>query len=352
MPTLGQLLDTLQRDGHIDDPTADEVREQAALLGHHPLALSTPRLLRVISGAAAWLASGFFAVGVTELLLVQRGVWLVLGALMIGAAVCLRKLETRSGQDALTGAALALAMTGIGVIEGELLALGFGSTKLWGTLTWVSLFVLGLYSDPTGRFLAAMGVIGGTLGTLAAVLDSNALDYCLPALVVAGWGVHLARLPAHLGPAHHLHGPVASALTVSALLLAARTCVDPAPQYVALAVHNTLLFGTLGLLLRLLEPHRLTLGTPTLLAALLGTTVLGLSTWTSPGVLISLSFAMIGVHQRDRLLTGTALVGLVGYGLWAYYALSWPFQLKALAMIGSGACLIALRMALRAQEPT
>jgi hypothetical protein len=349
-PSLDQLLQTLQDEGHLQAADTEAVRDRALSLDNHPLALATPRVLRVISGMAAWLASAFFLSGLAVLLLVFKAVWLPLGGIAIGAAAILRRFEPRTGQDALHGAALALVLTGIGLIEAGLVDLGMPEDLLAPAFAAVCLVVLGLYPDPAGRFLAALGVLGGTLSALVQQGDVRALDLALPLLAVAGWEAHLARTRTHLGPGRHLQAPVAAALTWTALVQASKACFDPAPQQLALTVQGLLLLATVALVLRLLLPHRETLGVHTLVAAALGTIVIGVSTWTSPGVLAALGFAVVGVQLRDRVLIGTAMVALVGYGLWAYYALTWPFQLKALAMLLSGASLLGLRAGLRALE--
>ena len=264
-----------------------------------------------------------------------------------------RRTPLHQGEQIAYPSALAVAMTGASLLFAGIiipLDLSADGPGIYLTSILVAGLVIAVFPDPLMRLLATLDAAASLLLGALEVLDATAFDALVPVLYAAALFGHLRRRALHHSPAAPFQGPVAMGLTLATLCALTKVFFLPKQIDLGIVCGVGLTVVTAGLVDHICRQYDLRPGHGTWNAAILGVLALGLTSTVSPGLMASVGFAAAGWHQRDRTLTALAAVFVVGYGIWLYYALAWPFQLKAAAMAGAGTLFLVARQWLRHQE--
>lgn len=347
-PTLADVLDGLEADGLL--PGGDRERADRAA---ESISISQPWYVRTMVGGGAWLASlllvGFIA-GFFGATAVGR---LVLGSLMIAAALLARR---RFDTDFWIQGALAVSLAGQ-----ALLSFGFAEIVDWdaaepvvGFVVVMSLVLFVLFPDRIHRVLMVM-IAGGAFTLLLYLWELNALVPVVGPLMAAGLVV-LAKSPArfYAGGRGDWLRPLVTGLMLNAFGCLLLSAVYVLPELIGdfrfypRPWISTLLLGALFLYAGSEVWPRLAAGRSAAAIALLyGLLALVIAAaWAMPGLLLALVVILLGAATADRYLMGAGLVFLPVFVGAFFYGIEVSLLAKSITLVAAGAAILLARRVL------
>jgi hypothetical protein len=259
---------------------------------------------------------------------------LPLGLILVAGATGLRRFTSHVFAAQF---ALALSVTGHGLILGYVGEKSHSLFAVAAIATVLSAALYALYRDPLHRFLS----VGSAVALWVAwLMDSRLYD-----------GLHLAVL-AEVGALALLSD---RARRIEALRPMACAFAVALPATLALPLFPDLKFGSpmwpsrivlaLGLLgLVVQTAGKENLRKEPVALALAATVLLGL--FTAPGILAALGLLVLGYARREGLLVGLGAAALAAFVVMFYYDLDLDLGTKSAVMAGSGLLLLATRAVL------
>lgn len=336
-PTLGAILEALERDGLLDPEARERAREAATDIGSY--ASDHPWYLRVIAGVGAWLAAVLIvAAGGCSGIVDLHGIDpFVAGAAATVAGTLLYRLRP-TGNDFFRQLALAAALIGEGLIAAgayEQVGLAAAAAAYGG----VAVVLYPIYDADAHRFLSILGA--ASLGSAAAAEAGP--DWTLPVLFSAGLVVLCATFSEGelLSTRARLAlRPAGYAAALSLLWIASRMYLrdfletwQTWPYAVAASAALLVLVGQLT---------RHVSDRPLATVGLAAVPILGFGAVAPPGVVASSLVLFLGAARR------TAILALIGGAALAYntgslfYAVDLSVAARSLALAGSGLALLIL----------
>lgn len=305
----------------------------------------TPWFVKAFVAASAWFAAllGLVFIGLFLVLIGfgrAEGAFIVVGIAVVAAAV---KLHSAKGKSLFFGqVAVAFSLAGQGATTLGALQImdldGFTAVLCLGAFTVV---LYRLLDDAIHRFVG----VAGTLAVLAAVLMETRMPFGLQVLIGAtawagGWlFTRFEKL--------HAYRPVAYATLLAApactwALLVVRRGGDT-PVW---AATPALALGLVALYAWAAEgaDRERTALIPVVLATAL------LSVLSTPGVLLSLAFLVLGHGRRDRALTVFGALFLPLFLIHFYFEMKTSLLAKSGSLFATGLVLLGLRALLRARS--
>lgn len=301
---------------------------------------SVPIYVSCLTAVGAWISSWFFLLFVVVGAYDSGGVMTVFGLLLWGGTLVARR---RASSDFLISLCLAVNMAGqlmtlFGLAEvGGSSALSLSAAAL--VLQIMSVFC---YKDRIGRGLFAFAsVISG--GLLSHELAGNGglsvwllgIAFLVSRLLIEQRGWLLSRW-------RYWHGAVALGWTCGLLTMLAFWGFDlewiwywKETGTIPVAVGLTVLASACAV--RLQAP----------LSAIAALVLLGLVTFTMPGLMAAMLVFILGYHTRSASASWLSIAFLLVFGVLYYYNLQLGFLAKSATLIGSGLLLLVARSTLR-----
>jgi hypothetical protein len=325
---------------------------RTALAARQDELTTTPWFVRAFSGFGAWLASLFLIAFLSIAVVVgEEGVAIVLGLILTGAAVALRRVTS---SVFFTQFILSTGLAGQGLFLGGVAAAVDDAKVTAFTVFAFQAVLLLLYPDVVQRFLSAVFSSGALLVFLRLVAPGLLVDLARVGLAVL---VHVLFLKqgSLLGrPWGRMVPPAAFGLvTVFLGDLVIHTWFKELYRELSRRGTEGLPTGvlTLGLAaVTLYSAWRVLEETGADTAGLAGITVLatlGLTatlTFRTPGIIAALGVLLLGFHRRSVVLLGLAVAFVLLFGSSYYYSLELTLLAKSLALLGSGLLLLGLRL--------
>lgn len=342
-PTMREVFERLVREGHFAAEDERRISEQLAAEE-----AGTPWFVKALMGAGAWVATALFLVFLALAdVFDSEGALLVLGGMLVGAAILLRHA---SAAAMAAQAALAMSLVGQVMLVYAVAELSRGTWAPGLALLALSVLLIRAMPDPVHRFLSTLAAVASALYLLYDWNDELAPTFGF-ALVAGGMAWWWLRPAALQGLFAELRGPVGHGLSVA-------TLAAILPDSLALREGSHALAGSVilaGVVLwveaTLLRQARGRLDR-TAWGALGLTVLIALATVRVPGVQAALVILLLAVHRREPLLFGEGVVAFVFYLSRYYYALELTLLHKSLVLVGSGAALLAIwRFLLPAPAP-
>lgn len=346
MITMAELLDRMAAAGELDAEAPGRI--EAALAARHEDA--TPWYLHLLVGIGSWIAGLLLLVAFGVAGLLDSGASAVLiGLVLCGAAAAMRTALARA--SVLAQIPLTMALAGALMVFVGIWLVGDGflgpegdrrlSTALAG-LALLELVLIVVYRDQLHRFIATVVVCACLIGLLL----TNELHLPAALLAVAlGWATallweHEASLARYDGLARPVtYGVTLGLLGVVWVLLLADDTFD--------------WLASVGLAAALAyQAWRLLASAPVALraGALAGVLVMLAFAFGSPGLLAAPLVMVAGFSRGNRPALALGGVFLASYLVFYYYDLELTLLLKSLALLGSGAALLAVRAVLGARR--
>jgi hypothetical protein len=344
--TLEQLVDTLRTERLL---TAGP--DALDNLSHQPL--PQPWYIRTLVGFGAWLASLLLIGFVTSLGAIAGGGYGAIGAILITAAILVRR--TAEG-DFLIQSAMASSLAGQVLLAYAVAdAMGYEEVEVFlGVALAVSLMLLWVYPDRIHRVLMLLLAVGCTTGLLYFYKAQTLIPFFGPLLV----GLLLLLQLQTPKLASGRFGPLLPPLT-SGLMLGASGVLMLSTLYLLpeLGVEtdfyprpwiSTLLLGAeLFYLFRLTGPSIVDARDSRALALLYGllTLVIALS-WYAPGLILGLIVLLLGTHSGRATFVGAG-IGFFALFLAAFfYGIEISLLTKSYTLMASGTALLLMRWVL------
>lgn len=331
--TVGDLLRSLRAQGLLDEEGAAAIAKHLSEGdGNRPL----PWYLQALLGAGAWVAAGcFIAFIVLAGLLRNEAAMLPLGLILVAGAAALRRFSPHVFAAQF---ALALSVTGHGLIFGYVGEKSHSPLAVAAAATVLAAALYAVYRDPLHRFLSAGAAIALWVGWL---LEDRELHHGFHLAVLA----ETAALGLLFGRARSVEAlrplgwafALALPATLAAPLFPDLKFASPMwPSRIAL---------TLGLLALVTHAAgRENLREEPVALALAATVLLGL--FTAPGILAALGLLVLGYARRKGLLVGLGAISMAVFIVMFYYDLDLDLGTKSAVMAGSGLLLLAARAVL------
>ena len=341
------LLDSLTRDGHIDDRPAVE----AFLLARQG-ATELPLYMRILVGIGATIASACFIVFLFTVELIDLDdprSMLLSGLVLIAGAIGLLRLagtaQNIAGSFCLQASFAAMAAGKFLFVMGFYLHFGMDWTIPLAILivTAATYYVFRMSID---RFLSSLMVL---LTALVNIVWGYETTLPREPLIVGFFGLQLAGAAVLLtfGRIRREYVPVgyafAFSLCATVLYPAAHEAVGGvvADEPYNPMVMNVLLAGGLIALFAWAAGGIDALKRPPMILASLGAVLLGVV--SAPGVMISIGLMILGYAKHDKLLLTLGALLLPAF-LWLYYySLDVTLLTKSLTLTGSGIILLGGR---------
>jgi hypothetical protein len=320
---------------------------RSALRSRLELASSTPWFVRLLIGGGAWLASLFLMVFVALLLEPKdETVMLVLGLVLTGGAVFLRRLEPGLFFNQ---CALALGLAGQGLFT-------FGvadATKDVPTalavfaLEAVLLFV---YPDFIQRALSACAASLALLYALFEGVSVALMDVGLVGLAALAHGLFLHQATLQARRWGEVVMPAAFGIITTLLCLlgvgAGLSELYGSDHTEVLRTGVTMGLAAVALYSawRVLEETHHEPGGAAGVTVFAALSLLAVLTYRAPGVIAAVGVLLLGFHRRSVVLLGLAVAFLLGFGVNYYYDLDLSLLAKSLALLGGGLLLLGLRL--------
>jgi hypothetical protein len=330
--TLGELLRSLRAQGLLSDAGIESIAKfMAEGGGERPL----PWYLQALLGAGAWISAGCFLAFLGMAGILRDGTaMLPLGLILVAGATGLRRFSSHVFAAQF---ALALSVTGHGLLFGYVGEKTHGILAVAVAATVLSAALYTLYRDPLHRFLS----VGSVIALWVAWIVERKMHH----------GLHLAVLleVAALGLLY-VRGRWAQALRPTAYAFALALPVTLSlhffpdlriqtpdwPSRIALGL------GLLGLVVWTARKENLRREPAAL--ALAATVLLGL--FTAPGILAAMGLLVLGYARREGFLVGLGALSLAGFIVMFYYDLDINLGIKSAVMAGSGLVLLLSRTVL------
>lgn len=316
-----------------------------------------PWYMRAAVALGAWMATMFVLSSVAAIVRPRSELaWVVIGALLMAAAIYARRAATAEFSR---WAAVAAALAGHGMVTFGLGAVGDdslvrGAVACLGTAA----LLIWLMPDYTLRFLATLS--GGTAIVVALIglKLPHGFDVGVAIVVVALAYIWRSSLRTRPDSLSRILEPVGYALMIvlfSALLartLATSThahwSIDMGRETGRLGPISTIActIALVALTWKVLDEHDVPLSAPLSFALLAGAVLLGATTLDSPGIIAGIGALMLAFDRRNRVLLGMATVFLLVFGSFYYYSLELTLLQKSGVLAGSGLLLLAIRQRL------
>jgi hypothetical protein len=308
-------------------------------------------------GFGAWVAACFLIVFfalVTELR--DETVLLVLGLILCGVTTGLRRA---SSHVFMTQLALAFNLTGQVLFLFGLGSSTRGETPVALGALGLNLAMLFLYPDVVLRFLASLASAFSLLFLVYQLHSLELVDLTLVGLAALLHWLFLQQAQLQQSSWRTLLSPVVFALAITLFgSLLARSFSDVVHELRELGMHSPLALLTLGLaVVTMYTAARVLQELGVEVSGAVGVTVfvsLGLTallTLHTPGVIAAAGVLALAFHRRSVVMLGVAVAFLIAFGVLYYYDLSLTLLAKSLALLGSGAVLLGLRLFILRRVP-
>ena len=346
MPRVPALLDSLVRDGHIEDRPALETFVLA-----RQGTTELPLYIRVLVGVGAAIASVCFIAFLNEANLIDFGTprSALIGLGFIAAAIGLHRL---SGTAQTIAGSFLLQTSFAAMTTGKVLFVaGFDSyfDSSWGVslaILLVTAATYHVYRISIDRFLSSFAVLFSVLSNIAwgdaVALPREALFNGYFAIQLACAGVLLThgRIRCDFVPIGYAF---ACSLSVTALYLAASQTLGTftdAQAFQPIFVNALLAGGLIGLFAWAAGTIDALKRQPMVLASS-GAVLLGVV--SAPGVLLAIGLMILGYANHERLLLVLGALLMPAFLCLYYYNLDVSLLNKSMILTGSGVILLAGR---------
>ena len=325
-PTLKELLETLTREGELDEEGCRAAEEQLSVKGEP----ESPWFVKLMIGFGAWVATLFLALFLALTDALEPGLGL---GLFLCAGACVLAWKAKH-IEFLAQFSLAIHLTGQCLVA----AYAHSGGNDWGAwfITMAAFQTLLVFAYPLaiGRFLSTLAAATAAAGFFlqaGMMLSAEAVVILLALLAVVLWHKQPTLL-AH-PRLRELHGPISYGLTTAVfgvLLLTLGLWRD-------LPVTVNLLGP--GLLLVLGATAYLTGGSMPLSAGLV---VALLPTLPAPGIAAALLFAGLGFLRHNLHLQALSFAFLMVFGSGFYYNMDLSLMFKSGVLLLSGIIMLFL----------
>ena len=342
------LLDTLAGEGLWDtdrDGAASE-RLETHLMHEAP----HPWYIRLLASAGAW-GTAISVTGLMGLLgfLDEEVFCVLLGAVVLGASVVLRRVIGDTHRTFPVQLALAGAVTGQLLFLGGMVEIVNDESVLLVAAVMYAVLVVA-YPDRLGRFLATFGCCLSLGFWIYDVIPDVPMHLLASLIFPAAVWLMDAEASLERGPLAEARAPVAHGLLGSMFGLLIFALIDRNTQGQLIWFTSIgLTAGALFLAYRVREA--LPAGDrpgPSRTAVLLGgLAVLGALTWSVPGIIVAIGTLVLGFHRRDRVVAGAACLFLTGFLIFFYYDMDMSLLTKSFVLIASGGGLLGARYLIR-----
>jgi hypothetical protein len=318
-------------------------------------ASESPWFVRALLGVGAWVAA-LFALGSIGVAAGGLGAFVPMGALALAAGVGL--LRVRAGEFVRQ---LGLACS----LAGQLaLAIGLADevhdTVVLAAVALVAEGLLArLVADPIHRFSSTLLAATAATALLLGLHVPAPFDLAV-LILAAGVGLFWVRQPDRLraggvdpwtpvgyGLALALFGVLLFALLGGVLRISTVLGAEVAMGRLA---SGGLGLATVALALRISTEAGVPRPTPLHAAGLGALALIGLVSPGTPGVAAAAGVLLLGLHRRNPLLAGLAIVFLIAFLGLLYYSLAASLLVKALHLVIAGTVLLAAAWRLRRKE--
>jgi hypothetical protein len=310
-----------------------------------------PWYVRVAVGIGAWVATGFFLGFLFQILDTDSvGIRLVYGTLLIGLGVFVRG---RTGSEFLKHASIAASLAGQALIVATV-GDALGDAEAAATALALSVLLIPLMPDQLHRFVGGV-VAGGALTVFLVELEiSRALALATLGVLAAGGWVWRGRLARRDARTTRLLQPVGYGLVVALFSIMLTSAVMGVTAIQEVTRNNRVAsagpIATIGIILALIilvwkifDEHGARHESGTSFAAILGAAALGVSAYSSPGIVAGVTVLMLAFDRRDAVLLGKAVIFLLVFASFYYYNLELTLLEKSGVLVGTGLLLIAIR---------
>ena len=345
--TLGDIIDQLAREGHID---IDSPAVSAYL---HGIKVAQPWYVRTMVGFGAWLASLLLIGFVSSMGVAIDGGLTVFGLLFLAGAIYLRKV---SANDFAVQCALAAGLAGqalivIGVME----VIDWDEPKLglW-LVAAINLVLFVVFPDRIYRVLSIVLAVGA-LVSLLYVQEWNALvPFCGPLLAIGLVTVTLNGAKLLAGKNAVYLRPLQSGLMLSAFgcLMASTVYVLPelggSFQFYPRPWISTVLLGPMLLYVISIAWKTIYADAPPVTRQLVFAlaVIFTASSWLAPGLVLSLIVLLLGAHTSHRTLIGAGIAFLVVFLGAYFYGIQLTMLQKSVTLATSGIAVLVARWVL------
>lgn len=348
--TLEAVIEAVSAEGLV--PAEAAGRAEAVVERLHGV---QPWYLRAMVGLGAWLAS-LLLIGFLAGLGLAIGGSTVLGLVLVGAAVWLRRRPAVGDNDFVVQCTLAASLAGQGLLNWGIADL-LGGTEVKSfclAAIVVGAVLFFVFPDRVHRVLMVL-FAAGALTTLAYAFELNGLVPVLgPAFAGALVLLYRNRSGLASGPAGPLVRPLANGLMLSAFGCLLLSTVYLLPELGAeLSIYprpwiSTLLLG--ALFLHVGAGVRRTLlggrgGAPAVAVHALMLAVVAAS-WLAPGILLALVVVMLGAASGHRTFVGAGTAFLVVFVGAYFYGIEVTMLAKSATLVGCGLAILLARWVL------
>lgn len=350
-PTIGELVTYLKGEGLL------EAEAESALMA--ALHAMRPRVPWYLKGAL--FLGGIFVAMVlvrscSPIVALEPALLAVAALLLAGATTAGRYLRPERLADyldpllfAVALAAPPLFLAGLFDIAGNLNLRGYTATlALAGSAGFTGIFLL-IYPDRWLRTLATAWVWACLTGIRFETGAEAFGDAVIGLSVAVGAAAAAARPVLAATPLRALLQPVGLGSALFGLAGMARfwNGWDAENWVYAVGVST----GVMALAATAWTLYRVRAHPGGWVVGLVGAALLAALGLSIPGLATALAFLLLALLGRDLPLLVAAIVAVVSYGSWAYTAVDLPVMYKAIALVGSGAVVLALREYLRRAVP-
>ncbi|RKH34241.1 DUF4401 domain-containing protein [Corallococcus praedator] len=356
-PSMREVLQGLVAEGQVDAEV--EARARTALEVRQRTMNASPWFVKALSGLGAWMSAGFLmsffaCVGLWD----EEGVLLVLGVVLCGASVYLRRELEGPFMEQL---GLSTCLAGAGSILFAVAEWTNNDVTVALTAVGLGALMLAYFPDVVLYFLATLGICL-SLGFLAEkALSGMGVDLCVVLGSAALCGLLIFEPRLRKGALGDRVGPMAFALACAVpgwLLFRNLVGMQDGFHYlfrgdflppVALTVPLAAIALWTGW--QVLREQGLDKDRGVWLPAVLALVLLTGMTLSTPGLLVAGLMLTLGFHRRSRVMLGLAVAFLLTFGSFYYYDLRLTLLAKALALVGSGLVLLGVRQFFQRRAP-
>lgn len=343
------VLAQLASEGLVPPDATEKARQALAA----ELEDELPWYMRAAVALGAWVATIFVITSVAAIVRPRSELsWVVIGALLMGAAIVARRQATGEFPR---WASVAVALAGHGMVTFGLAQMGADSVvrgALAGFVTAAAL--IWLMPDYTLRFIATLSGGSAVIVALIALKLPHGFDVGIAVVVAALAYAWRGALRTRADTVATILEPVGYALMV--VLFAAllgRTLASAHANWSIDIGRETGRVGPIStiactvalvvLAWRVLDEHGVSHSAPLSFALLAGAALLGATTLDSPGIVAGVAALMLAFDRRDRVLLGMATIFLLVFGSFYYYSLELTLLQKSGVLVGSGLLLLGVR---------
>lgn len=344
---LGQVVETLRNEGHLDSALVEAAEPRLARLDD-----ATPWYVRAMVGFGAWVAS-LLLIGFVAGFSLQAGGVVALGIVLIVAALTLRWFYHN---DFVVQATLATSLAGQALLIFGLNDDGYGgnwASQLSITAMVVSAVLLVVFPDRIHRLLSVLFFFASLVVLMYAQQLSAWIVLPGPLAAAALVAVQHWRSTLFSRGLGRYVWPLENGLMLSAFGILMISTLYLLPEVSEFAFYprpwiSTLLLGGL-LMFVLVGGARARLSQNKLEEALLyglSALIIG-AAWAAPGLILALLVTVLGLNKAQRGLMAAGIGFLVIFLVAYFYGIQVSMPVKAASMMLSGGVLLLACWALR-----